>query len=103
MVGAIDPSKGVPLGVDPEVLVAAVVDKEVGGMEDSLGFDQEEEGVGEVGLGCAGIVGGIVAQGAVRLMMGGVVVDVEEVGVHLREQQTDSVSQAQPRDCWLEG
>lgn len=102
MVGATDPGKGIPSGVDLEVLVAAVVDKEVDGMEDSPGFDQEEEGVGEVDLGCAGIVGGNVAQRAVRVMIGGVVADVEEVvDVHRQEQQTDSVFQAQPRDCLL--
>lgn len=57
VVEATDPGKGIPSGVDPKVLVAVVVDKEVDGMEDSLGFDQEEEGEREVGLGCAGIVG----------------------------------------------
>lgn len=35
-------------------------------------------------------------------MTGGVVEDVEEADVHRQEQQTDSVSQAQPRDCLLE-
>lgn len=104
MVEAVGSDKNIPSGMDLEVLVASVVDKEVDGMEDNLvlGFDQEE-GVGEVGPGCAKIVEENMAQRAVRAR-GGVVADVGVKDVHLQEQQSDSAScQIQPTECLLEG
>jgi hypothetical protein len=91
-VEAIDPGKNIPSCVALKVLVASVADTEADGMRRNLvlGFDQEED-VGEVGLGCARIVGGNRAQRAVHVR-GGVVADVGVMDVHLQEQQPDLAS-----------